>query len=232
MASYHRSSTIPSTLAACLLGALTVTASAQAAVISSTPTLPLLNTPYETTASIGCFPLAGVCITGGSLTLTSVDLSNFNTPGQDIITEAAYTGTLTTLGNILLGPVTLTGTVEQEVIGRTTSAATGSWTVDLLNLSLSGPVQGNELTLTLTNGQSSDGTTSIVPLGAQGFSIDSFFDVFFTLSLDSPTPLQTTSGPIQFVADPIPEPAIIGLLGLPLILLFALRKPNQADSGR
>jgi hypothetical protein len=228
MASYHRLSKIPSALVACLIGALTIVGSAQASVISSTPTLPLLNTPYETTASVGCFPSAGVCITGGSLTLTSVDSSNFNGSGQDIVTEAAYNGTLTTLGNSLIGPVTLTGTVEQEVLGRTTSAETGSWTVDLSNLSLTGPVQGHTLTLTRTNGQSSDGTTSIVPLGVQEFSIDSFFDVFVTLSLDSPTPLHTTRGPIQLVAGPVPEPATIGLLGLPLLLLFALRQPNQA----
>jgi hypothetical protein len=228
MASYHRSPKIPSALVACLIGAFTIVGSAQASVISSTPTLPLLNTPYETTASVGCFPLAGLCITGGSLTLTSVDSSSFNAPGQDIVAEAAYTGTLTTLGNILIGPVTLTGTVEQEVVGRTTSVETGSWTVDLLNLSLSGPVQGHTLALALTNGQSSEGATSIVPLGVQGFSIDSFFDVFVTLSLDSPTPLQTTRGPIQLVAGPVPEPATMGLLGVPLLLLFALRQPNRA----
>jgi hypothetical protein len=227
MASDHRSSKIPSALAACLFGALTAVGSAQASVISTTPTLPLLNTPYETSTSVGCFPSAGVCITGGSLTLTSVVSSTFNPSGQDIVADAIYNGTLTNLANTPIGPVTLTGTVEQEVLGRTTSTETGSWTVDLLKTSLTGPVQGHTLTLTLTNGLSSDGTTSIVPSGDQGFSIDSFFDVFVTLSLDSPTPLQTTRGPIQVVAGQVPEPATTGLLGLPLLLLFALRRPSQ-----
>jgi hypothetical protein len=226
MAPPHLLPRFSSTLVACLVGAFAIAGSARASVVSSTPTLPLLGVPYQSAAGVGCFTTAGVCITGGSLTLTSLVSVTFDGSGEDIITDAAYTGTLTTLGNSVIGPVTLNGTVEQEVLGRTFATETGSWTVDLLALSLTGPVLGHTLTLTLDSGQTSSGTTSITPLGDQGFRIDSFFDVFAALSLDSNPPLETTRGPIELVASQVPEPTALMLLGLPLLLLPALRRSS------
>jgi hypothetical protein len=143
-------------------------------VTSAIPTLPLLNAPYTSAEGAGCFPVAGVCVTAGSLTLTSLVTSTFNLFGQDIVADALYSGQLTTLGGMLLGPVTLSGIVQQEVLGRTFSIEAGSWTTDLTALDLSGPVLGHTVTLGLDAGNTSSGTTSVVPSGGQ-FVISIFF---------------------------------------------------------
>lgn len=88
--------------------------------------------------------------------------------------DALYSGQLTTLSGMLLGPVTLSGIVQQEVLGRTFSIEAGSWTTDLTALDLSGPVLGHTVTLGLDAGNTSSGTTSVVPSGGQ-FVISSFF---------------------------------------------------------
>src|SRR4051812_12426916 len=72
-----------------------------ASVISDTPTLPLLDVPYTTTG-LGCFPLAGVCVSGGTWTMTAPFSSIFNSMGQDITSTVLYSGTLTDLSN---GPI-------------------------------------------------------------------------------------------------------------------------------
>jgi hypothetical protein len=53
-----------------------------------------------------------------------------------------------------------------------------------------------------------------VPAQEGLFGIDSFFDVFLELTLDSATPLQTTRGPIR--ATLVPAPAALTLLVLGL----------------
>jgi hypothetical protein len=200
-----------------ILGAIVIVlataSSTHADVISSTPTLPLLDIPYLSSTGVGCFPAAGVCVSSGSFTLTSVLSSSFNASGQDINTTVEYAGVLTNLSNVPIGPVHLSGVLEQEVLGRTFSTETGSWTIDLVALSLSGPVLGHTLTLTLDPVQLSTGATSITPIGDL-FRIDSFFDVFVDLSLDSVPPLSTQRGPIEVVAG-VPGPiAGAGLPGL------------------
>ena len=138
------------------------------------PDFTAVRRTYTSAEGAGCFPVAGVCVTAGSLTLTSLVTSTFNLFGQDIVADALYSGQLTTLGGMLLGPVTLSGTVEQEVLGRTFSIEAGSWTTDLTALDLSGPVLGHTVTLGLDAGNTSSGTTSAGPSGGQ-FVISSFF---------------------------------------------------------
>jgi len=169
-------------------GALAVAAAmpARASVISSTQTLPLLDVPYVASGGDGCFPLAGFCITDVTFMLTSPASSTFNAAGQDIISAALYSATLTDLSHNPIEPIQLTGTVEQEVLGRTFSDQLGSWKTELISLSLSGFVHGNTLMVALdtTPGNDSTGETSIEPLGNNGngkFKIDSFFDVFVEL---------------------------------------------------
>jgi hypothetical protein len=196
--------------------------SAFAAVISGTPTLPLLGVPYSSATGVGCFPAAGFCIEAGSLTFTALSSNSFNPSGEALTMQATYTGTLTDSSNHILGPVTLTGSVGEEVLGRTFSTETGSWNTKLLSLALSGPLQGHTLTLGL-GASDSTGTDSIDPIGDGLFRIDSFFDVFVDLMLDTNTPLHATRGPVLLTLPPtptpVPAPAGLTLLAAPVLLL-------------
>jgi hypothetical protein len=156
--------------------------------------------------------------------LTTSVSSIFHAGGEDIVTGAVYAATLTTLGNAEIGSVILTGSVEQQVLGRTTSTETGSWTTDLISLLLTGPVLGHTLTMTLDPSNTSSGTTSITANQGSSFTISSFFDVFTDLMLDSTPPLDTVRGPILFSATAAPEPASLTLFGLPVLLLLARRR--------
>jgi hypothetical protein len=202
----------------------------RADVISTTPTLPILGQAYTAFPDTDCFPLAGLCVAGGTITLVGPVTQTFNPQGQDLMSGAVFAGELTDLSADPLGPVTLTGSIDQEVLGRFTSTATGSWTTNLVSLSLSGPVMGHTLSLELDSGNTSSGTTSIVANGAEGYLISSFFDVYVDLSLDTEPPLNTGRGPIELVLTP--EPAELALLLVPALALATarLRRPVRAQS--
>ena len=194
---------------------------AGAGVLAPTPSLPLLGEAYASADATDCFPAAGACIAGGELTLTALVSDTFSPSGQDIVTGAVFSGELTTPGGTPIGPLSLLGTVEQAVVGRTTATATGSWTADLTALTLSGPALGHTLTISLDASSTSSGTTSIVPSGGE-FLIDSFFDVFVDLSLDGTAPLSAERGPIAF--DAVPEPISLLVLAPAGLALLAARR--------
>jgi hypothetical protein len=197
---------------------------ARAAVITTSPTLPPLGAPFVSAGGVGCFPAAGVCVQPGSLTFTSVVSTTFIATGQEIVANASYEGTLTTLSNTPIGPITLGGTVEQLVLGRTFSTQTGTWSTELLAMSLTGPVLGNTLTLVLGSTPST-GMASIDAIGEGLFRIDSFFDIFVELSLDSVPPLNATRGPIRAELAPagVPEPSVVTLLAAALLGLVGMQ---------
>lgn len=202
----------------------------RASVISDTPTLPLLNVPYVTAAGGDCFPTAGICVSGGTFVLLLPASSTFDAVGQHITSAARYSATLTTLTDVQIGLVELFGTVEQEVVGRTFATETGSWTTNLVSLSLSGPLLGNTLTLTLDPDHESTGITSITPAANDiDYMIDSFFDIFVELSLDGPVPLTTTRGPIRAEAvQAVPEPASITAISIGLAMMLAAYRRRSA----
>jgi hypothetical protein len=189
-------------------------------------------------------------VTPGIFTLTSVTMSTF-VPAttllpavQDIDADATYTGSLTTLSTAKpLGSFTLTGTVDLEVIKRTSSTETGSWPAELTGISLSGPLLSLGMlsaTLDMDPSEPSTGTVSIRPISggqnaAEEFRISSFFDIFMDVTLDDrpggKPSLMTTVGPILVVAG-TPEPAtwammLIGFAGL----AFAARRRAAAPAG-
>jgi hypothetical protein len=215
-----------------LLSLFLTTAAAKANFVSSTPTLPVIGVPYTSTTGVGCFAAVGVCALPGTLTL-GTSTPSFNASGQDIVSNVTYIGALTDLANNPIGPLTLTGTIEQEVLGRTTSTETGTWTTDLLSLSLGGPLMGHTLSLALDPSQTSSGTTSIAPLSDGTFRIDSFFDVFVELSIDTVTPLHADRGPLELTLSPVsavPEPSTwtLLLLGFSSIGAITYRRRKRA----
>jgi hypothetical protein len=236
MSQPRSSGRVPAALTACVAIMLAAMPCAWASVITTTPTLPVIGSSYASSTGVGCFPAvppAGVCVSPGIVTLTSLISSTFDASGQDIVTTAAYAGLLTTLGGVPIAPISLTGTIEQEVLGRTDPAATGTWATELVALSLSGSVLGFPLTLTLDPSQPSTGVTSIVPLAQendQTFRIDSFFDIFVELRLETPTPLSTRRGPVRVsLVSPVPEPSSLALLAGGLVALVAWRRRQDAS---
>ena len=226
-------STIVRVLTAASLTAVIFGASprpAAASVITLDPSLPVLGVPYTTLVGAGCFPVAAVCISAASLELTSVVLSEFTATGQHIVTTAEYVGQLTTTGGMPIGAVNLSGILEQEVLGRTFATQLGSWTTNLVALSLTGPVLGSTLTVGLDPAHLSSGVSSVLPvLGAdQLFRIDSFFDVFVQADLNSVPPLHTTRGPLRFEVTAVPEPASSALLALGTAMFLAARRRRAA----
>jgi hypothetical protein len=201
---------------------------AVASVISLDPSLPVLGVPYTSLVGAGCFPVAAVCISAASLELTSVVVSEFTATGQHIVTTAEYVGQLTTTEGTPIGAVNLSGILEQEVLGRTFATQLGSWTTNLVALSLTGPVLGATLTVGLDPAHLSSGVSSVLPVlgDDQLFRIDSFFDVFVQADLNSVPPLHTTRGPLRFEARPtaVPEPASSTLLALGAAMFLARRR--------
>jgi hypothetical protein len=197
--------------AAGLATAVMVAGSAEASVYSSSPTLPLIGVPFISSDGPQCFPAAGLCVTSGAFTQTMLLSSMFTMSGQDLVTDATYTGVV--MGG-MTQPITLTGTVEEVVLGRTFSTELGSFDTEVTALSLSGVVAGHTLTMKLDTDPAHD-STGETTLAADGsvFKIDSFFDVFVELSLDSMVPLHATVGPIHLVAVPEPSTWAMMLLG-------------------
>jgi hypothetical protein len=223
----HSHLRVQAVLASCAAIALVSMSSARASVFSSTPTLPLLDVPYVPAVSAGCFPIAAVCVASGELTLTSVVSSTFSPSGQDIVADASYTGELTTLAppHTPIEPIDLTGTVTEDVLGRTSADELGTWVTDLVVLSLSGPALGHTLTVTLDPSELSTGSTSIDFLSNRHvYQISSFFDIFIDLSLDTSPPLTTSRGPITVTATAVPEPASLALLVAGLLALPSVRR--------
>src|SRR5271156_6562579 len=132
MAQSRSGQPVQALLAACGAAARAGRAPARADVLESPPTLPLLGDPY-TIPGGACFSGISVCVTDGSFTLTSLTSSSTIGSTEEFTTNAVATIDLTPTAT-----VTLTGTIEQEVLGRTGLTVAGSWTADLLSLSLSG----------------------------------------------------------------------------------------------
>jgi hypothetical protein len=217
--------------------------SAQASVVTPTASLPLIGVPYVSPPpGAGCFTIATACVNPGAFILTNPVMYSYSGGDQIITAGVTYDATLTPpMETNIIGSVDLTGTVEMKVLGRTSNTETGSFTVDLTELSLSGPLSlpgeplldGRTLMVGLDTANPSDtssGTTTIAPDGP-AFKINSFFDVFVDITLDLPTTSPSTSvGPILLVAVPEPSTWAMALLGFAGLAFAAYRRPVRRSS--
>jgi hypothetical protein len=167
-----------------------LTGSARATVLEPTASLPLIGVAYISPTGAGYFNV-GVCVTPGALIQTSAT-SKFLPPQglllpavQDVVATATYFATLTLpppSPDTPIGSVALHGTVDEEIVGRTSNMETGSWTVDITSLDLTGELvlpktskyNGDTLNVTLDTSNPSDtssGTTTVTADGSV-FKID------------------------------------------------------------
>ena len=103
--------------------------------------------------------------------------------------------------------------------------------VEILSMDLSGSTGGpNNLTIPrLSPAADHRGHVTILksPTNPNDFQIDSFFDVFFELSLDGGNSWLSSSEPVRLFESEtfsIPEPSAVGLLGLASVALVARRR--------
>src|SRR5262249_6416446 len=113
--------------ALCAAATLAVATSASATVITNSPNLPVLGVGYHASVGVGCFPLAGVCVAPGTITPNSVVTNFFDAGGQNILMNVSYTGLLTNLADVPIGPINLFGTMHEEILGRTSNTERGAW---------------------------------------------------------------------------------------------------------
>jgi hypothetical protein len=149
MTRFRSARRIPAVLGACVAVVLAGMGSARADALESSPTLPLLGIPY-TIPGGSCFPgVSGVCVTGGEFTLTSLTGPGFvqNGLNEDITTNATATIDLNAGG-----PLTLTGTIAQVVLGRQNPSDQDTWVADLTSVALAGTLNTYGVTMILNPG--------------------------------------------------------------------------------
>lgn len=201
-------------------------AAARADVVTRDPVLPPEVGAYVgTNGGAGCFVFFGVCANAGSFGHFVPVSSTFDAAGQQLLFDATFTTTVTTLGGTPVGTITFTGDFGETVFGRTGPDETGSWNTEITSLdldgTLTGPLAGVTGGIGLDSSHTSTGRTSITPVKG-GFRIDSFFDVFVELTLNTTPPVTVDRGP-QIISL-VPEPGSLALLLLPLSGLLELRR--------
>jgi hypothetical protein len=218
-------------LAAGLGTAVALAGPAAADVIVASPSLPLIGVTYLSPGGAGCFTLASVCVTPGPFVQTETVSSTISGGSQYIGAMASYDGTLS---GAYSGSVSLTGTVDYTVVGRTSLSELGTFTTDITGLDLTGTLvlpgslfDGHVIDVTLA--APSSGTTTIAQDGGL-FRVSSFFDVFIEISLPGTGLSRSPPDPIHLVA--VPEPStwammLVGFAGLG----FAMRRRAVVRAG-
>ncbi len=217
-------------VAAMLVG----TAAAKADVITRDPTLPPEAGAYVgTNRGAGCFQSFGVCAQAGRFYGFQPISSTFDALGQELVLGATFATTVTNLSGVPIGTITLTGELGETVFGRTGPAETGSWKTEITDLdldgTLAGPLAGVSGGIGLDPSETSTGETSITPVPG-GYRIDSSFEAFVELTLDTSPPVVIERGPQLLTL--VPEPATLALLTLPLAGLIGLRRRARRDQLR
>lgn len=107
-------------------------------------------------------------------------------------------------------------------IGRSGNG-TGTFSTELLQMNLSGSLpEGVQLRESPT--QSSTGLLTVTPVGGS-YSFDSFFDVFFEISLDDGVTWLPADRPVRLTLDtPEPSALVLSLAGLLLLAAQRLRR--------
>jgi PEP-CTERM motif len=226
-------------LAALAFAAGTLAGSAQPTILRPSASLPLIGVPYQSTgAGAGCFTLASACVTPGPFIQTSASPPIFSLGNQFNTASATYDADLPPIGGTtIIGSVSLAGTLDEEVLNRMSDSQTGTFTVDITSINLTGtlslpgnPLDGFGLKLALNPSDTSSGTTSVAPDGAM-FEITSFFDVFVDVTLENPAgkPVASTSLPgIRLLAVPEPSTWAMMLAGFAGLGFFGYRRARAA----
>lgn len=206
----------------CAIPLLIASEAASAAVITNSPSLPAPGVYATPAGQADCFPAEDGCLVGlefiplpgGPITRT------FDAAGDHIAFNAELSGTVTDLMLNPIGPFDFSGSAAEIVSGRASDTATGTFSSQLLSLSVAGVFNEMDLVIQLDPGRASTGQTSITNVGGGNFQISSFFDVFFEVQIDQ-GPFATSNTAAAFDLVPVPEPPAVFLAGAALMMLAA-----------
>jgi hypothetical protein len=141
-------------------------------------------------------------------------------------TLETFNSTLTAMASINGNPAipfSLTGSVQIMLFGYN-DGDLGTFNTEMVSMLLT---DGGTTRVRESPTLASLGQTSIADIGGGFFAIDSFFDVFTELSLDSGanwTPSQTS----ERVITGVPEPGTLSLLGIGVIAIRLIRRRRAA----
>ena len=121
-------------------------------------------------------------------------------------------------------PVKLTGSLAKSF---TKTKQKGTFDTEIVALDLSGSLpEGRSIKLRKTPTSQSTGI-AIFTGDKEAVLVDSFFDVFFELTVGGGPPIPEVGGPSRYTLARVPEPASLGLLLAGLLGLSAYRRELQ-----
>ncbi len=176
------------------------------------PTAVLPPTSGQYVLPLICLPLG--CIQSASISnflVTSAVISGGN---ELVSTTATLAGSIFTNNGgspgTLLGPLSVTGTVDFVYFGRTSLTGLGTFTAEISDFDFMGTFGGQQFAAMQNPNQASTGITSITQPVENGlYDVSSFFNIFAEVSLNNgpfvPGPGRLTT----LEATPDPSPALL-----------------------
>ncbi len=124
-------------------------------------------------------------------------------------------------------PVKLTGLMVKSFTPTKPTDSTATFETEIISMELSGGgLKGEKLELRVSSIFPSTGI-AIFTDGKEPVLVDSFFDVFFELTVDGEPPIRDAGGSSRYTLVRVPEPASLGLLLAGLLGFSAFRRQLQ-----
>jgi hypothetical protein len=215
-------------MTALVVGMISIGSVSQAALITTSPTLP----PAGVYSNPGSFQSYGGPALAFILTLpaytpdTSVVIrtpGGGGNPGTAADEYEEFGSTLTGMVDVLQNGISITGGPQSIsasgpvgssswLVGGKIGNVTGTFNTEMLALNLSGVSPLGPFMIRESPTRASLGQTSITDIGGGLYQIDSFFDVFTELSIDGGATWMPSTTGSGHLALPVPEPAGVTLL--------------------
>lgn len=222
----HQRLTSSLALTACL-AVVCLAPATWADIITTNPGLPPFTGYYQGQGTFAVYSGPGLVVTLTDLRLTPLTF-NYRTPsGTDEI--ESYLSLFDGIGSVNGSPLMPAGGSGQflSLAHNKIGNVTGTFQTEMLSMSVFLGTSSGQFMLRESPTLASLGQTTITPVGGGNFQINSFFDIFTELSVDSgQTWIPSSTGPGHVVL--VPEPGTVMLMALGLGGLIILRRRAKA----